>query len=284
MAKESQNKNYDGQNRCRRCNRPLSDPNDNYGWWCAKLLGLGGETKEDILDSEELELYNNYLTYDAENKLSEYNTDNNYTTTNFSLPTTDWKDASEIIVRNKEAIKNAGAYYGVNPAIIAACIYTEQITNVNILDPMTDVPAYFADTSIGIGQVKISTAKMLEDEGYIQKTQFAFTSEEWHANNSVRREVWYAPAYGFVEGSREKAIAYRLTVESECVNYVAAYLRYFQDRWKPVYPEIDGRTDVLATLYNQGEEKPPHANPRPAPFGVDAKKEYYYMRQLLELD
>ena len=200
------------------------------------------------------------------------------------LSATDWRDASKSIVRNANAIKNAGAYYGVNPAIIAACIYTEQISNVNIMDSLTDVPAYFADTSIGIGQVKVSTARTMEDNGYIQKTVLAYTYDEWHGNNCVEKEVWYAPAYGYVEGSRDKAIAYRLTVESENVNYVAAYLRYFQDRWKDVYPEIDGKTDVLATLFNQGEIRPPHANPVPRPFGVQAKKEYYYMRQLLGLE
>lgn len=41
------------------------------------------------------------------------------------LPDTNWQDASDIIIRNATAIKNAGAYYGVNPGIIAACIYTE---------------------------------------------------------------------------------------------------------------------------------------------------------------
>ena len=28
------------ENRCKRCNRELSDPNANYGWRCAELLGI----------------------------------------------------------------------------------------------------------------------------------------------------------------------------------------------------------------------------------------------------
>ncbi len=200
------------------------------------------------------------------------------------LPNTDWKVASEIITRNATAIKNAGEYYEVNPAIIAACIYTEQTTNVNALDYITDVPAYFLDTSIGIGQIKVSTAKMLEDAGYIEKTTYSHSYQDWHAQSYITKDVWYALAYGYVEGSREKAIAYRLTNESENVNYVAAYLRYFQDRWKPYYPEIDGRTAILATLFNQGELRSPHDNPQANPFGEQAKKEYYYMRDLLGLD
>jgi len=28
------------ENRCQRCNRELSDPNVNYGWRCAEILGI----------------------------------------------------------------------------------------------------------------------------------------------------------------------------------------------------------------------------------------------------
>ncbi len=282
MSKETQRVD-DGQNRCRRCDRPLSNPNDMYGWRCAQIVGLDAYQKAmDSLDEEGRILY----TKCVERYLGEDNTiaisKNPESKVSF-LPATDWKDASDIIVRNADAIKNAGRYYEVNPAIIAACIYTEQITNVNILDPLTDVPFYWADTSIGIGQVKVSTAKMLEDEGYIAKTEYH--SMEVYGNRIVAR--WKTPGHegGVIyAGSREEAIAHRLTTESENINYVAAYLRYYQDRWKDAYPEIDGRTAVLATLYNQGEQWPPHGNPKPNDFGKQAKSEYYYMRQLLGLD
>ena len=39
---------------------------------------------------------------------------------------------------------------------------------------------------------------------------------------------------------------------------------------------------MLATLNNQGEINPPHSNPSPNPFGINARNEYYYMRDLLE--
>ena len=265
-------------------------------------MGLNNyHTIADSLDSNELLLYNAYVSkYLADDNtlvdnLADTNTlsDNLTIDSNISdnsslskvsfLPTTNWQKASKIIERNATAIKNAGLYYGVNPAIIAACIYTEQTTNVNIVDHLTDLPAYFADTSIGIGQVKVSTAKMLEDNGYIDETKYAGTERVWTGTWSYYTDVWYAPAYGRVQGSRENAIAHRLTVESENINYVAAYLKYFQDRWKDVYPKIDGDTAVLATLYNQDETRPPHSKPEPRPFGIQAKKEYDDMRQLLGL-
>ena len=57
MSKENQNKKYDGQNRCRRCDRPLKDPNANYGWWCAKLLGMDFYVEKN-LDYDNLDAYN----------------------------------------------------------------------------------------------------------------------------------------------------------------------------------------------------------------------------------
>lgn len=290
MSKENKN---GGQNRCKRCDRPLSNPNDVYGWRCAQIVGANKYDEiASMLDVNAMEMYNrymvDYLSKDNDGKyrytnVRSVNGDNSMNKVAW-LPNTDWKTASEIIAKNATAIKNAGKYYEVNPAIIAACIYTEQTTNVNVLDYITDVPAYFADTSIGIGQVKVSTAKMLEDAGYIEKTTYSHSYQDWHAQSYITKDVWYAPAYGYVEGSREKAIAYRLTNESENVNYVAAYLRYFQDRWKPYYPEIDGRTAILATLFNQGEIRSPHGNPQANPFGEQAKKEYHYMKDLLGLD
>jgi hypothetical protein len=59
-----------------------------------------------------------------------------------------------------------------------------------------------------------------------------------------------------------------------------------QDEWKNAYPEIGGRTAILATLYNIGENgtSGPNSNPGSNSFGDFAKGNYYYMRSLLRLD
>lgn len=63
MAKENQSKKDDGQNRCRRCDRPLKDPTANYGWWCAKLVGLDTYQKvASTLDEKALQMYNAYVS------------------------------------------------------------------------------------------------------------------------------------------------------------------------------------------------------------------------------
>ncbi len=63
MSKENQNKKYDGQNRCRRCDRPLSDPNDIYGWRCAQIVGANKYNEiASMLDEDSLNVYNAYVS------------------------------------------------------------------------------------------------------------------------------------------------------------------------------------------------------------------------------
>lgn len=51
---------------------------------------------------------------------------------------------------------------------------------------------------------------------------------------------------------------------------------------RPAYPQIDGYSDILGTLYNLGDRaNPPNTNPKPNPFGENVKKEYHYMQKLL---
>lgn len=61
MSKHNRNNNFEGQNRCRRCDRPLSDPNDIYGWRCAEIVGLHGDNQQSIIDIKNLMLYNDYV-------------------------------------------------------------------------------------------------------------------------------------------------------------------------------------------------------------------------------
>ena len=48
MGTEKKNKSYDGQNRCRRCDSPLSNPNDTYGWRCEQILGFGEDAMTEL--------------------------------------------------------------------------------------------------------------------------------------------------------------------------------------------------------------------------------------------
>lgn len=82
----------------------------------------------------------------------------------------DKEKASSVIKEYADTIIAIADKHNVNPIVLAGCIYSEQCLNVDWVDSVTDVLFRFMDTSIGVAQVKVSTAKMLEDKGYIPET------------------------------------------------------------------------------------------------------------------
>ena len=194
------------------------------------------------------------------------------------------EEAQNIIKENSEYIIKYAEIYDVDPQIVAGCIYVEQITNVDWKDSFDSAIAIVTglDTSIGIGQVKVSTAKLLEDEGYVEKTE---------------GRKWYE--YLFSGINRNDKIAMKLENNEKNISYVAAYLSRQIDVWEGEYPEVSQNIAVLGTLYNLGHEirgegilgyifgignKPriPHSNPQANPFGLDVEKYYDLMGELLE--
>ena len=180
-------------------------------------------------------------------------------------------DAAKVIKSNAQHIINAAWIYDVDPQNVAACIFTEQAKNVDIVDTVTDWTAfYFMNTSVGIGQVRMSTAEFLEEKGYIEKT-------------SSQEGGWDIPFIGFVSGTERMARYKRLEDNETNILYVAAYLRYFVDVWADEFNPIASRTDILATLYNLGHETTePHPDPKPNDFGEYAGDNYDMMYILLQ--
>ena len=184
------------------------------------------------------------------------------------------KAADKIIKDNATYIISAAEEFGVNPGILAATIYAEQRLNVDWKDDYIDgiVGFYGVDTSIGIGQLRISTAKFIEKEGYMPTL-------------SAKDGGWNIPLIGFVHGTEQMVREKTLENSELNIKYAAGYLKYFQDEWKNVYPDIDGKTDILATLYNLGHEQTsPNSNPKPNDFGKFAKENYSHVRKLLGLE
>lgn len=179
------------------------------------------------------------------------------------------EDAQKVITDNWDSIQKAAEEFGVDPYVVASVIYTEQSHNVDWKDTATDWIGFYGilDTSIGVGQVKGSTAKFLEEEGYVTPTKGS-------------EGGWNFP-WGFVNGTETMARVKRLENNEWNIFYVAAYIKYFQDTWEDVFPDIANRPDILATLYNLGHGKNPNANPKPNDFGENAL-DYYNKMKCLE--
>ena len=180
------------------------------------------------------------------------------------------KAAKKIIVNCKTDIIGASVRYGVNPAITAGVIYAEQVLNVNILDDLTDWLGYYGiNTSVGIGQVRIGTAKMLEKKGYVKITKRG-------------KDHYIFNIYVLHPGKKNKDVYNRLMWSSINIVYVAAYLKYMQDVWRKNYEKIASSPDILGTLYNTGKTDA-HSNPKANSFGKYVKKSQKRLRKWLGL-
>ena len=124
--------------------------------------------------------------------------------------------------------------------------------------------------SVGLGQVRMSTAEYLEENGYIPEA-------------SAKEGGWNIPIIGFIYGTETMTREKRLENNKWNIMYVTAYIKAIEDYWIEAYPNISSDPGVLGTLYNQGHNfSTPHGNPQPGPFGE--KTEYFYelMEEALE--
>lgn len=177
------------------------------------------------------------------------------------------KRVDKLILKYKKVIKDAGEHFNVDKSIVAGVIYWEQVLNYNLQDKLTDwVGRFGLNTSIGIGQVRVKTAELVEKKWYIPKTN--------------PEEVWLKIFGKWILGNTTIARVKRLENDEYNIYYAAAYLRYMQDIWEKQYPSISRSPGILATLYNIGKEKT-HPNPKPNDFGRYVQRKYEHIKELL---
>ena len=173
--------------------------------------------------------------------------------------------ANCVIQENASYIRNAAKMFGLRPVDVAMVIYAEQCINVDWKDEIIDpILAPTLNVSLGLGQMRISTARKVEGNGYLPITHY----REWHGNNSVE--------------NRDVGIAIKLLNAQENAKYVAGYLAYIIDFWEQEYPYISCDTEVLATLYNIGEMGSNNAGPHPNPGSNEFGRFASDHRQLLQ--
>ena len=176
------------------------------------------------------------------------------------------KDAAEDLIReNAQYIIDAAEEFDVDVQILAGVIYTEQVLNVNLIDTYTDWlgGTGLVDTSVGIAQVKMSTAESVEDAGLMEPID--------------------AKMYGIIVTSYHQQRYVKLCDNETNIRYAAAYLKLLTDAWKPSYENIAKSPSILGTLYNIGIGTP-HSNPEPNDFGNHVAEVYDKMKELLGIE
>ena len=180
------------------------------------------------------------------------------------------------IVNNSEDILYYANHYEVDPSIVAGVIFVEQYYNYDWKDVLTDWIGLTGviDMSIGLGQVRMSTAKYLEDQGYV-------TPVEIQTNVNIEFSPYLLMVHSNID--RESLIrGTRLENDTWNINYVAAYIKALEDLWKKDFPEISSSPDILGTLYNLGHEKKPNSTPKPNWFGEKVGDIYNMMGDVFQ--
>ena len=146
-------------------------------------------------------------------------------------------------------------------------IFVEQYFNYDYIDVLTDWMAFtgMIDMSVGLGQVRMSTAEFLEEQGYVsQILPPSTTTNSSHPTFMLVVMPDYETMFRYISLKNDKTN----------IEYVAAYIKYFEDTWSEEFPKISESPDILGTLYNIGHHREPHSNPVPTLFGKRA--EYFY--------
>ncbi|PJC40750.1 MAG: hypothetical protein CO042_02055, partial [Parcubacteria group bacterium CG_4_9_14_0_2_um_filter_41_8] len=175
--------------------------------------------------------------------------------------------ARRIIKENVGIIKTAAKEFEVDPVMVAGVIHQEQSTNFNFRDKLTDYIGGLAgiDTSIGIGQVKVSTAEELEQK--FNKLNPIINDKKVINTRAMRVEFLKDPLMN--------------------VRYVATKIKFDQDRWRDAGFDISSKPEILATLYNidsvKEPEKKPHINPDSNDFGKGVALNYNIIKGWLKI-
>jgi len=165
-------------------------------------------------------------------------------------------------------IVEAAKRYNINPAYLAAIIYTERTLNFDWSDKALDVliAKRGYNSSIGFCQVKIKTAYWIETQ----------------LNDSLSAYFPNKKYFGFLNLSKSPGVLLnKLSNDSLNINYAAAYLRIIQSYWEKAGFSIDEKPDIIGTLYsigmfaNDGKPRKPHGTPKANWFGKDVNGAIY---------
>jgi hypothetical protein len=191
----------------------------------------------------------------------------------FSFIFTEEKEKTlEILKNHSPIIISTSETFNISSRLLASVIYADRRMNYNLLDNALDksIAMKGRDNSIGIAQVKVSTANWIE-------RQIHNPNSAYYLGEEFERLI---PNFS----SREETIN-NLSDSVLNLTYASAYISMIIKRWKNSGFDISDKIEIVATLYNlgsmkrNGAERLPHNNPSPNEYGIAAL--YFYESDLL---
>jgi hypothetical protein len=160
------------------------------------------------------------------------------------------------LISNKELIFSVAEKFNVDPYLLAA-ILVDEIARLNPIEDITDmlsVKFLGINTSVGIAQVKVETARGLMLADCYNPDSDKFSSKEKIRKATVREIYEYIkqPKYS--------------------IFFASATMRNLVDNWKK-FIDLNKNPEILASLYSM--HKTPHKNPEPNDRGLQIANEFY---------
>lgn len=162
------------------------------------------------------------------------------------------------LIPHRQRIITAAKRFTVDPYILGAIIIDEIARANPWEDALDKIGAAFVgiNTSAGVAQVKIETARGLIRDGYYNPNPNDKKLSREKINKTSR-----AYLYAYVEQPRHS------------IHFSAARIREVIDDWMPKI-DLSNRPDIIGTLYSQGN-KVPHDKPTPNSRGLQISREFY---------
>jgi len=161
------------------------------------------------------------------------------------------------VSRHVDIVRKAAREFQIDPNLLGAIIIDEYV-RYNIFDVLGDAPGAFigGDTSVGIAQVTLRTAKDVIRNGYYNPNP----DDPKLSPVAIRRTP--------------DAYLYRYVREPKHNIYLAAgRIRQMIDHWSPV-KDLRRSPDIIATLYSKGLGEP-KGNPQSSDRGTQIVDEFY---------
>lgn len=169
------------------------------------------------------------------------------------------KYLTEKLAPYRQLIFDAARHFSIDPYLLGAIILDE-LSRAAIIEEISDILLlYFigVNTSVGIAQIKIDTAKGLIKEGYYNPNLNDRKLSQENIGKATRLYL-----YSYVIQPKHN------------IFFAAAKMKETIDRWMPIV-DISNKPDIIGTLYSL--ERNPHPNPKPNGRGLQIAGEFYLL-------
>ncbi len=160
---------------------------------------------------------------------------------------------------HRDLIFAAAKKFTIDPYLLGAIIIDE-VARINPIEPITDLLAVQfigKNTSVGIAQVKIDTARNLIKNGYYNPNP----NDEKLLKENIRKT--------------SRSYIYKYSIEAKhSIFLAAAIMRSLIDDWH-AFIDLSDKPEIIATLYSL--YKRPHSNPQPNERGLQISNEFYQL-------